>query len=471
MTGSEDPLAFFSKEGADGVSVRSHLAELIHSLLTSKDPNALEKLESISLEVKAAHFDGGKPATKAVPTLPLGCVTPEGSTEVVPTEAWHKQAKALHKVEPETVAVPSMAELPDQLPMFEWAGVGLDAGETYRIYLAMLALKKKHKLLAVRFFGKVFGTQKDYVIIEARAPKEVHVPPSKVKEGATPAEDPGVGLNTFCYFVAASAADEFEPLEDITPEQILMSAKVRKYFTGELQAPVACYPAFPGPEAAYLRAQIARIAQTTVLWPSGKFAFDEESEATPKPIIDSEEYAVPEDLVSPDSWVHVYGKILKIGRTTNPPKPEPVEGEEEAEAEEEEEEVPALGSIAEDEVVIKYVEDGEREVLTELAAWSIREYNVQQPALGVAIAKSNRWPGAFAAIAKSGDKHACVYLGHGHENTGKAHTPVAPPPVLLESAEADEFDEPALAEENALLKEIDEAKNVASNAEGEEEES
>ena len=297
------------------------------------------------------------------------------------------------------------------------------AGETYRIYLAMLALKEQHGLLAVRFFGKILGTQQDYVIIEARAPADVHLPPSKV--GATPPEPPGVGLNTFCYFVAASAADEFVRLEDVTPEQILMSSKVRKFFTGNLGVPVACYPAFPGPEAAYLRAQIARIAAATVLWPNNKFVFDEESEATPKPIIDAEEYAVPEDLTDLGSWVHVYGKILKIGRTTNPPKPEPAEGEEEAEAEEEEEEVPALGPAGEDEVVIKYSE--EREVLTELPAWSVTEYNVQQPALGVAIAKSNRWPGAYSAIAKSGDKHACVYFGHGHENTGKAYTPVAPP--------------------------------------------
>ena len=40
---------------------------------------------------------------------------------------------------------------------------------------------------------------------------------------------------------------------------------MRKYFTGELDAPVACYPGFPGPESAYLRAQIARIAQATAV--------------------------------------------------------------------------------------------------------------------------------------------------------------------------------------------------------------
>jgi len=45
-------------------------------------------------------------------------------------------------------------------------------------------------------------------------------------------------------------------------------------------------------------------------------------------------------------------------------------------------------------------------------------------------------------------------------------TPLAPPPVLTESAETDEFEEPMLAEENAQLKEIDEAKIAAANAEG-----
>ena len=33
------------------MSVRTHLTELIHSLLLSKDPKALEQLESLSLEV------------------------------------------------------------------------------------------------------------------------------------------------------------------------------------------------------------------------------------------------------------------------------------------------------------------------------------------------------------------------------------------------------------------------------------
>ena len=47
------------------MSVKSHLTELIHKLLLAKDPDALATLESLSLEVKAAHFDAAAGAMPA----------------------------------------------------------------------------------------------------------------------------------------------------------------------------------------------------------------------------------------------------------------------------------------------------------------------------------------------------------------------------------------------------------------------
>ena len=44
--------------------MRSHLTELIHELLLSKNPKVLEDLESLSLEVKKAHFDANQPGSK-----------------------------------------------------------------------------------------------------------------------------------------------------------------------------------------------------------------------------------------------------------------------------------------------------------------------------------------------------------------------------------------------------------------------
>ena len=66
-----------------------------------------------------------------------------------------------------------------------------------------------------------------------------------------------------------------------------------------------------------------------------------------------------------------------------------------------------------------------------------------------------------------GEKEACVYLGYGQENAGKNFTLAAFPPVLPESADTDEAEEVSLEAENAVFKEIDEAKQVASNTEGE----
>ena len=128
-----------------------------------------------------------------------------------------------------------------------------------------------------------------------------------------------------------------------------------------------------------------------------------------------------------------------------------------------EEETEPLVAIGEDAPVVAFSEEeGDN-----LPAWTAKMYHAEFDAYSVAIAKSNRWPGAYAAIAKSGDKAASVYFGTGHEATGKAFTPEAPPPVMAESAETEEAPEVQLADENALLKEIDEAKLAAANAEGE----
>jgi len=453
-----DPLAYFSKTAPNGVSVRSHLAELIHSLLTSKDPDALAKLESLSLDVKAAHFEAKQPGSKVKPTLPAGSLpTAQQSDATVPTEAWFKAAKKQQQTA-DPAALPRTAELPELMSLFEPAGVGMSKEETFRTYLAMAQLKKKHNLKVVRFFGKICGTKQDYVVVEAGLTPEAHLPPSAV--GATPPEGPGVGLNSATYFVAPSAVDEFVQLEDVTPEAVLAAQRIRKYFTGELGAPVACYPAFPGPESAYLRAQIARICQATAVMPANYLVKDEESEATPQPLIRNADYAVPDDLPEPTAWVHGYQGILKIGRCTNVPKVV-VEGEEEAEEEEVEEEIEALKPIAEDAAIIEG-EEGEGQ-----AAWSSRFYQKEFAAYSVAIATSNRWPGAYSAIAKQGEKHASVYFGWGQPKWDKVFTLTPFPSILDESPETEEAAVVSMADEKALLKEIDDARNEAANADAE----
>ena len=56
-----------------------------------------------------------------------------------------------------------------------------------------------------------------------------------------------------------TAGKPWKKLPNVTPQQLTVARKIKKFFTGRLDAPVVSYPPFPGNEANYLRAQIARI--------------------------------------------------------------------------------------------------------------------------------------------------------------------------------------------------------------------
>lgn len=454
--------AFFLQQNTDGVSLHGHLTELIHSLLTSKDPNALEKLESLSLDVKAKHFKAAEAGTRNLPPAPA----PNDNR-------WNKRSNQLHTtaaLDDDDDGVPNVIE---DMKLFSWAGVGISQEDAYRLFLAMTKLRASEGLKSLRFFGKILGTKRDYYVVESMLPP---APPAMpVKEPKVPAEAPGAGLNSCTYFVTHDLAEPFVKLPDVTPAQVVVAASIKKFFTGELEAPVRCYPPFPGKEAAYLRAQLARIATATVLVPAGKFKFDEEVEEAP-PVIptpaDEYEAKAPDEMLEADNWCHLFPGILKIGRCTNPPKPEEEEEEAgDAEPEEPEEEVPALMAVSADAQIseLTLVPDGEP---IALPAWSTslalnqgtgKEY-------AVAIAKSHRWPGAYSAAAMKEGKFASVYIGYGSENSGSSFTPAPPPFLLPEAADVDEQPEVTLEAENALLKEIEDAKMGAEAAaeEGEE---
>ena len=73
---------------------------------------------------------------------------------------------------------------------------------------------------------------------------------------------------------------------------------------------VSAYPVFPGKEAEYLRAQIARIAATTMVCPAGAFQASEEG-ALEK----VEGFAAPpaSELASTESWAHRSAHLKKQG--------------------------------------------------------------------------------------------------------------------------------------------------------------
>ncbi len=93
--------------------------------------------------------------------------------------------------------------------VFQWAGVGFGEQETYRLQKSIkkLAQSKSHK--SVRFFGKIYGTEKDYYIVEATgdAGEDEEAAGEAAVEGEEAEADPklearGSGVNELTYYVA-----------------------------------------------------------------------------------------------------------------------------------------------------------------------------------------------------------------------------------------------------------------------------
>lgn len=144
-------------------------------------------------------------------------------------------------------------------------------------------------------------------------PQSTYKPPPVV-----PKEAMGTGANKFVYYVCKEPGLPWVKLPSVTPAQITVARQIRKFFTGRLDAPVNSYPPFPGNEANYLRAQIARISAGTQVSPQGFFqARDEEGDEEDEAAGDSYEVnpdfeGIPAAMMveSLSSWVHHVQHIL-----------------------------------------------------------------------------------------------------------------------------------------------------------------
>lgn len=89
-----------------------------------------------------------------------------------------------------------------------------------------------------------------------------------------PAEPTGTGVNRKTYFVCNNLGEEWCELPNVTPQQLIASRKITKYFTGDLNAKIWSYPKFYGEERHYLRAIIARITASTYVSPTDYYHID-----------------------------------------------------------------------------------------------------------------------------------------------------------------------------------------------------
>ncbi|XP_067576506.1 radial spoke head protein 6 homolog A isoform X1 [Pseudorca crassidens] len=360
------------------LSLYEHLVNLLTKILNQRPEDPLFLLESLNRTTQWEWFHPKLDTLQDDPELQTTYEMAERQ-KVLFSRSGGSEAEQEMEEEAAGTAVPNIMEKAFYL---EQAGVGLSSDESFRIFMALKQLVGQQPIQTCRFWGKILGLSRNYLVAEVEfregeeeveetmeggevmeehaeeesdegdegeekaadvIPKPTWKPPPVV-----PKEESRNGANKYLYFVCNEPGQLWVRLPHVTPIQIVQARKIKKFFTGFLDAPVISYPPFPGNEANYLRAQIARISAATQISPLGFYQFSEEEgdeeeeggarrdsyEENP----DFEGIPVLELVDSMANWVHHTQHILPQGRCTwvNPlQKTEEEElGEEEEKADE-----------------------------------------------------------------------------------------------------------------------------------------
>mmetsp|Transcript_22678 Transcript_22678/g.57458 ORF Transcript_22678/g.57458 Transcript_22678/m.57458 type:complete len:449 (+) Transcript_22678:93-1439(+) len=421
----------------EGATLYKHLCDLVGTCAEKNDPNTLALLEEVSMELKYGRF---RPASGA-----------EVTKHVVPhPELENKKKEQRAKL---TSLVASGGgegnEFMAASSTLRWAGLGFSKQESYQISLRIAEIAKKAGVQSVRFWGKILGTEKDYLVYEAAIAGQ--------GVGADAYEARGVGANKFTYFVQNEALGALTQLPEVTTAQITKSRVLQKYFSGDLNKDIISCPWFGGKEIHLLRAQIARITHSCTLHVNGFHAVDEESGK----LVEAEDFAMPavEELGTQGTWVHSRDYILKNGKTSYPDgeAQEAMDEDTKAALDAEMEECPPIPVLTPIQGDLDQDDDGNS------LAWTVKQvgdkssytFNDVTKQYTVTVVESKRWPGAFT-VCQSSNVHN-IYIGYGVKKEtampilvpylGAAQLGL--PPIMTEPDDQEENPEPNPEEPDA----------------------
>eukprot|EP01062_Namystynia_karyoxenos_P062434 TRINITY_DN55315_c0_g1_i1.p1 TRINITY_DN55315_c0_g1~~TRINITY_DN55315_c0_g1_i1.p1 ORF type:complete len:622 (+),score=266.10 TRINITY_DN55315_c0_g1_i1:98-1867(+) len=430
-----------------------------------------------------------------------------------------KDPDAEEEAEPEPEEEPEqqgeMTDVVAEQETFNSVGEGLGEQTSFRVMVSLKRLLDKEPLKTVRFWGKIQGfarpsgsgcrPPKDYYIAEAeidpervqekegdegggeeegeaagKGPETIFKTLNTYKAPKAPALKPeeagGPGSNKYKYYVTTSDdMCKWVALPDVLPQHVLAARKIKKYFTGDLDAPVHCHPPFPGVEKHYLRAQIARITHACKVAPKGTFtveAGDQEADedapkvqwlwppsgewqVQPYAELPPMEQPEPDDrlelpegdegrkelldekgpaymlwgegfrhdkLMEVDNWIHIEPALLRSQGRSTEFKPEPDEEEAADEGAEEEEPPPEIkepinplcSALSRDDPIVFSMHSKQR-----CPPWAVRRAHCQptEAAVRTYLVRSLRWPGAccYASVRDRvpGSQFCNIYIGNG----------------------------------------------------------
>jgi radial spoke head protein 4A len=417
--------------GADGSDLFRHLSLVCESLIK-------EKPLEVSPDIVAQHSVKVKFENLAWNDEVKPAPNPDAAVAAAQLAAYFRKSKPQadrngRLVQESVPVVASVSDFSSHSELLSWSGVGLGRELAGQITASLHALAAAHpEYKNVRFWGRIFGVQKDYFVAEGYLAK--HAKP-KFSKPAQPGlwqyaaakrdVEKVVHHNRYRYHVCHRIGDAWVLLPDVLYSQIVGAQKIKKLVSGDLGAAIASFPIFPGTEANYLRAQIARISSESLFVPSGylvKNDAPEGQEDQAASVDASAEYGEgpgAEALADAGSWTHAYPPIPGDDAIPEPPG----EGEEEEPA--------PLPDI-------ELVGAQENEKIACKASCPSYEHRP------IVQCSSMSWPGAITASC--GGAVAMIYLGYGFKRQQGATGIVSfcvqlPPRVLEDVKDVDEKDD------------------------------
>ena len=328
-----------------------------------------------------------------------------------------------------------MDDILSQASILEWAGISFSKTEWYKIRIALKKLLIENNCEYIRFFGKIFGIESDYYIIQGIV-KNYPMKNPPVHEETRGNE----GINHYTFWVSNSVLESWYELPDITFDQIKASRLFKYIFTGDLNAKVKSFVPFPGLEMHLLKCQIVRILHSSCICPKGyqKLSENFKDQLEGKITEFDEEYKplTFEEMKSPEfeNWSHEYAYIFPNGKIIDPTI---------------ETQVDRMRGINEDEGYKVKEGEGDEAQEVDMKFWKIRTYGdqmVYNKASGDATVhavihiRNERWPGTNT-VWKEGE-FCNIYIGFGVKAVDECYYPTQLGKVEKDPEDVNEHPEP-----------------------------
>jgi radial spoke head protein 4/6 len=366
-------------------STYEHLQEIVLKLLTERPEDAVSMFEKISREAKRNRLNLPKTSESA-----LFGEDAVNSEVVEASKSYNSACSKFFSSELEESDTSSVQDLMTDLASLKFCGVDFGDTESYKMYLSMrkLASELEGDLQSLRFWGKILGTEADYFVCQGQ-----YTGGDDEEDDAESSKDLETGDNSpnkFTYWVSNSVGGEWTRLPRVRASHIVAARKIKRFFTGNLDADVKGHPPFPGTEKEFLRAQIAQITASCSVSPKGFFVEGDDFTMIPNEEMEPSESA--EELCNAESWSHHHLAIDENGRCM------PFQSEDDEE--ESKEDSPEM-----------------------LRSLDESEWKTSAPASNKVCLRSNVWRGAHAV--GFGRHFAWIYVGYGFDDS-KPYTPLPP---------------------------------------------